>query len=112
MTVAELESKVRKILLDTIEPYRWDSNFIRETIADAVAFLQSIRPETRYVNGKLFDGDFVPDDDLDPFPISDRYREGIVAYMAYKCLECENPDIQNLTLAENYLNKAKTLMQI
>jgi hypothetical protein len=98
--------------MDDQLPFRWSSEFIRTAIEDAVAFLHAARPETRYVNGVLTDGVELPNNALVDFPIHSRFREGIVAYMAYKCLESENPDTQNLTLADSYLNKAKSLMQI
>lgn len=112
MTVADIEKRVRIVLMDDNDPYRWSSEFIRMAIGDALAFLHAARPETRYVNGLLTDGVPLPENDFEDFPIDGRFREGIVSYVAYKCLETENPDTQNISLADSYLNKAKSLMQI
>lgn len=114
MTVGDIEKKVRAVLMDDVPEYRWSEAFILGAIEDGVAFLHSIRPETRYVDGVLTDGVKVPqtaEGKDEEFPIHSRYREAMVAYVAHKCLERDSSDTQNLTLSETYLNKAKTLMQ-
>ena len=60
MNVADLENRVRVVLMDNHSPYRWSSEFIRTAIEDAVVFLHAARPETRYVNGLLTDGVALP----------------------------------------------------
>ena len=111
MKLSDIENRVRIILMDDVEPYRWKSAFIRMALEDAIAFLHSIRPETKYVNGKCVGGIELPEDGNAEFPLDLRYREGVVSYVAHKCFERDNSDTQNLTLSETYLNKAKTLMQ-
>lgn len=114
MTIGDIEKRVRAVLMDDVPPdYRWSEAFILSAIEDGIAFLHSIRPETRYMDGILTDGVKVPQDTKDEeFPVHSRYREAVVAYVAYKCLERDSSDTQNLALAETFLNKAKTLMQV
>lgn len=111
MTVNEIESRARKILLDDTEPYRWTSENIREEIVDAVRHMQSIRPETRYVEGRLTDYT-IPDDDEEPLLCEDRFREALVYYVVYKCYLTDDTDTVNAQLAENYLAKSNQYLQI
>lgn len=111
MTVADIEKRARTILLDDTEPYRWTSANIREEIADAVRHVQSVRPETRYVNGLLKDY-CLPEADDEPLEMEDRFREALVYYTVYKCYLYDDTDTVNAQLAENYLNKANTYAQI
>lgn len=111
MTVSEIESRARKILLDDTEPYRWTSDNIREELADAVRHLQAIRPETRYVEGKLTDY-CLPDTDDEPLLCEDRFREALVYYVVYKCYLFDDTDTVNAQLAESYLAKSNTYAQI
>ena len=112
MKISDIEKRTRIVLMDEQEQFRWSSAFIRMALEDAIAFLHSIRPETKYVNGECVGGIELPEDGDAEFSVDVRYREGIVAYVAHKCLERDNSDTQNLTLSETYLNKAKTLMQL
>lgn len=36
--------------------------------------------------------------------VNDRYRQALVYYVAAKCLERDDSDTQNLTLAASYMN--------
>lgn len=111
MTVQEIESRARKILLDDTEPYRWTSENIREDLADAVRHMQSVRPDTRYVDGRLTDY-CLPETDDEPMLCEDRFREGLVYYVVYKCYLFDDTDTVNAQLAENYLAKANQYFQL
>lgn len=111
MTVSEIEARARKILLDDKEPYRWSSQDIREEIADAVRHVQSVRPETRYVNGALKDY-CLPENDGDEMEMDGRFREALVYYVVYKCYLYDDTDTVNAQLADSYLAKSNTYAQI
>lgn len=112
MTVKEIEGLARTVLLDDVAPYRWSASFIRSALQDAVRFLHSIRPSTRYVGGAFAGEVSLPESDDEMFHVEDKYREALAAYVAHKCLEMDSNDTQNLALSESYLSKAKTLMQL
>lgn len=112
MTVAEIERKVRRILQDTKLEYRWPSDEIRDALQEGVYALNSIRPETRYVNGRLADLIQLPEADDEPISISDRYVEALVFYVVYKCYLDDDTDTVNQQLAESYLGKFNTKAQL
>lgn len=111
MTVQEIENRARSILLDEVEPYRWSKEVIREELVDAVRHMQSVRPETRYVDGRLTDYT-LPDEDDEPLLCEDRFREALVYYVVYKCYLTDDTDTVNAQLAENYLTKSNQYLQI
>lgn len=112
MTVKDIEDRARIVLLDDVKPYRWSASVIRSALEDGVRFLHSIRPSTRYVDGAFVGAVALPESDGENIPVDVKFRESLVAYVAYKCLEMDSNDTQNLTLSESFLSKAKTLMQL
>lgn len=112
MTVGDIEARARAVLLDDVKPYRWSAAFMRSALEDAVRFLHSLRPSTRYVGGAFAGAVSLPEDDGETFHVESKFREALVAYVAYKCLEMDSNDTQNQALAEQFLSKAKTLMQL
>ena len=55
MTVNEIRTKVRRIIDDAVEPYRWQDEELREHLQSALRRLNSLAPHTRYVDGALVD---------------------------------------------------------
>lgn len=112
MTINTIEQKARQLLFDTIEEYRWTSDEIREALVEAIRTLNSIRPETRYVEGRLVDVLPLSDNVNEKILIEDRYEEALVFYVVYKCYLKDDTDTVNAELAERYLSKFNTKAQI
>ena len=112
MNVNDIETRVRRILNDDTEPYRWTHDAIRDDVHDAIIYLHSIRPETRFVNGKLNDYVELPTDDGANIDVEQRFFEGIVFYVVHKCYLSDDPDTINANLSESYLAKAKERFQL
>lgn len=112
MTVASIEKKARRILQDTISPYRWESAEIRDAIQEGVYALNAIRPETRYVGGELQDVVELPPSDTSAIDIHYRFEEALVFYAVYKCYLDDSTDTANAQLAEGYLGKFNTKAQL
>lgn len=108
MTIKTVEEKARRLLQDTQEPYRWTSEEMRSSLQEAVHALNAIRPETRYVNGELFDVIELPDSDTEEILIKNRYEEALVYYVVHKCYLNDSTDTVNAQLAEMYLGKFNT----
>lgn len=108
MTVAEIERKARRILKDAVPEYRWASNEIREALQEGVFALNAIRPETRYVGGRLVDAVYLPASDADRIDVDDRYAEALTYFVVYKCYLDDDSDTTNQQLAESYLGKFNT----
>jgi len=112
VTVEEIERKARRILQDTEEEYRWTSAEIRDALQEAIAALNAIRPETRYVDGVLSDPIRLPAADDKTISVNDRYTEALVFYVVYKCYLMDDTDTTNQQLAELYLGKFNTKAQL
>lgn len=110
MTVSTIERKARRILQDTFEPYRWGSDEIRDAVQEGIYALNAIRPETRYVDGRLVDVVEIEEDGS--FPIDGRFEEALVYFVVHKCYLDDNTDTVNAQLAEQYLGKFNTKAQI
>lgn len=105
MTIKSVEEKARRILQDTEEEYRWSSKEMRDSLQEGVYALNAIRPETRYVNGELFDVIELPGGDTEVLTIKNRYEEALVHYVVYKCYLTDSTDTANAQLAEMHLSK-------
>lgn len=111
MTVQSLETKVRGIINDSVQPYRWSQSKVKEYLQLAVRRLNVIAPQTRYLaDGSLVDEIALPADTNAAIPIGDRYEEALAYYAAHLCYLLDDPDTANAELANTYLAKAERLM--
>lgn len=108
--VNDLIDQARIKLHDTNQPYRWSVAELLDGVKKAVNHIHSIRPETQYVDGNL--SDFEVDSDTEEIPIDSRYEEALVHYVVYWAYLKDDTDVENAQLAESYLARANTLMQI
>lgn len=120
MTMGKLKDWVRVLLSDTVEDYRWDDPYIYSSLIHGYRHLQNIRPESRYVNGKITDFVYPECDAKNPgggylmeemeTPVQDhRWDMGAVYYACSLCLERDNSDTANIELAEMYRQKAERI---
>lgn len=112
MTVKVIEQEARRILQDSVQPYRWSSSEIRDAVQEGVCALNAIRPETRYIDGSLVDYVVIPESDTADIAINRRYREALVFYAVYKCYLNDAADTVNAQLSELYLGKFNTKSQL
>ena len=122
MTLAELERRARTGLTDTVEEYRWSPSVVLTALCEGVRHLQSVRPETRYVGGKLKEISFpVTDAGAAGYsltaarawnvPVDERWAQGLVYYAMARCFEIDSSDTSNQLLAADFFNKAETRFQ-
>ena len=118
MTYADIETGVRTLLQDDKPAYRWASTEMYGYMPEAVRTLFSIRPCALFVNGRM------PSTlaSLEPptaaaasaaygdvtVNVNDRYKQALVYYVAAKCLERDDSDTANMTLASSYMNNFAT----
>ena len=114
MTVNEIEIEARRILKDEESPYRWESGEIRDALQSGIIALNSIRPETRYVNGRLVDFVALPEVGAtdQSFEIHPRFKDALVCFVVHKCYLDDDTDTANQALAESYLAKFNTKAQL
>jgi phage baseplate assembly protein W len=112
MTVANIENNSRRILQDTQTPYRWTSEEMREALQEGISALNAVRPETRYVGGNLYDYIDLPKSNTEEIQVKPRYKEALVYYVVYKCYLNDSTDTMNAQLAEMYLGKFNTKIQL
>lgn len=111
MKVADIERKARRILQDTYrDAYRWNSDDIRDAVQEGVRALNAVRPETRYVDGRLVDVVEIGDGDV--FPVDMRFEDAIVCFVVHKCYLSDSSDTANQQLSDFYLEKFNTKAQI
>ena len=109
-TTNDVRAKVRTIIGDEFEPYRWSDDEIRINLQTAVKRLAVSAPHTRYVGNDVVDFVEVPEDGDEPIPIPAQYEEGLVYYVAHLCYLKDDPDTNNAELANTYFAKAERLM--
>lgn len=111
MTVQSLETKVRGIINDSVQPYRWSQLKVKEYLQLAMRRLNVIAPQTRYLaDGSIVDEVELPNDNNAVVPVSNRYEEALAYYAAHLCYLLDDPDTANAELANTYLAKAERLM--
>ena len=86
MTVQSLETKVRGIINDSVQPYRWSQSKVKEYLQLAMRRLNVIAPHTRYLaDGSIVDEVELPNDNNAVVPVSNRYEEALAYYAAHLC---------------------------
>lgn len=114
MTYADIESDVRTLLQDDKPTYHWSAAEMYGHMPEAVRALFSLRPTALFINGRMpttsaalepptASAALAAAGDVTVY-VNDRYRQCLVYYVAAKCLERDDSDTQNLSLAANYMN--------
>lgn len=112
MTVASIETKVRRLLQDEETPYHWSSDKIKSDLAVSVRALHKVRPETRYPDGKLVDCVELPAQNTDTIAIDDRFEDCLVYHTAYLAYSDDCTDPVSKTLADDFLAKFNSFAQL
>lgn len=112
MTYAQIEAKVRTLVNDTEQPYRFSADDIYGFISASVRHLRNINPAEKYGPDGLLD-------EAVPAPAADtevrfdpRHEEAIVKYAAHKVYELDMTDTVNLQISETLRTRAEALMQM
>ena len=116
MTLGDIESKVRTLVNDTQEPYRFDAKVVRGFIIDAVRHLRNINPSERYgADGRLdetlpdLNGEQVEQEAVRILP---RHEEAVIKYAAHLIYQLDMTDTVNLQISETLRTRAEALMQL
>ena len=112
MTVAKIEIEVRRLVQDAEQPYHWSSSQIKDNLKMAIKALHKVRPETRYVNGRLVDYVDLPSLDTDSITIDERFEDALVYYTAYLAYSDDCTDSVSKTLADDFLAKFNSFAQL
>lgn len=114
MTYADIESDARTLLQDAVQTYRWPASEMYGYMPEAIRVLFSIRPTALFVGGRMpasaaameppTAAAAIAANGAVTAAVNDRYRQALVYYVAAKCLERDDSDTQNLTLATSYMS--------
>ena len=110
MTVNSIRTRARKILEDSVSPYRWEDSELRDHLQIALRRLNVRVPATRYVGLAVQDYIPLPDEDDAEFPVDDRYAEALALYVAYLAYFNDATDTVNAERAAACLSRAEALM--
>jgi hypothetical protein len=110
VTVDTIRARARQILEDTVAPYRWEDDQLRDHLQTAVRRLNRRVPSTRYVG--LAVQDYIPlpvEDDAD-IPVDECYAGALALYVAYLAYFNDATDTVNNERAASCLARAEALM--
>lgn len=110
MTFGDIGAKVRTLVNDTENPYRFTSAQIWGFIVDAVRRLRVVNPSERYGENGLLDDSIPTPASGTEIRFDSRHEEAIVKYAAAKVYELDMTDTENLQIAENLRARAEGLM--
>jgi hypothetical protein len=99
--------------------YRFDSEFILNSIYSGVRLLFSIRPESRY-NGVRLVSFSIPvvtaatlsTEQAKTLPLDPRWTDALIYFAAAKCYEIDSSDTANASLADSYFSKFNNLAKL
>lgn len=114
MTYASIEAGVRTLIQDDKATYRWPAAEMYGYMPEAIRALFAIRPAALFVNGRMPStlaalepptaAEAVTVTGNVTANVNDRYMQALVYYVAAKCLERDDSDTANITLASTYMN--------
>lgn len=122
MTLGEMEKRVRMIVGDRFETYRFSPGFVLTALCEGVERLRDIRPESRYFNLALFDwarpaglsvestsdADAAAAQAFEPY-FDAKWNDAVVSYAASRCYESDQGDTANAQLAAEQMSKFEKL---
>lgn len=114
MTYADIEIDARTLLQDDKPTYRWPAAEMYGYMPEAVRVLFSMRPTALFIDGRMPTTSAA----LEPpsaaaaiaasgnvtVLVNDRYKQALVYYVAAKCLERDDSDTANMSLASTYMS--------
>jgi hypothetical protein len=112
MTYDMLETKVRTLVNDTEEPFRFAQGEIFGFVQDAVRHLRNINPAEKYDERGLLDVDVPTPADGVEVRLDPRHEEAVVKYAAHLVYQLDMTDTVNLQISENLRTRAEALMQL
>ena len=120
MTLLEMESAVREMLLDNFAgSYRWSSVFILNSLYEGVQLLFQLRPESRYSGLDLVKlaipvvtAQTLSTEQAKTLYIDPRWNRALIYYAAGKCLEVDSADTANAQRSTEYLSQFNNLAKL
>lgn len=110
MTYGDIETKVRLLVNDTQEPYRFARGDVLGFIRDAVEYLRNVNRAEKYGLNGLLD-EVVPQPDVDAdVRIDPRHVEAVVKYAAHLVYQLDMSDTVNMQISENLRTRAEAMM--
>lgn len=110
MTVSGLRARVRRLLNDSVEPYRWSDAELRDGIQAALRRLNTRVPSTRYALYAVSDFVALPELDEAEIQVDGKYDEAVVMYAAHLAYLNDATDTVNAERASALLVRAESLM--
>ena len=114
MTYADIEADVRTLLQDDKPVYRWPAAEMYGYMPEAVRALFALRPTALFIGGRMPTISVALEPPTAAYAtaasgvvtvyVNDRYKQGLVYYVAAKCLERDDSDTANMNLASAYMN--------
>lgn len=112
MTYGQIEAKVRTLVNDTEQPYRFSADDIYGFISSAVRHLRNINPSEKYGPDGLLDEEVPAPAAATEVRFDPRHEEAVVKYAAHKVYELDMTDTVNLQISETLRTRAEALMQL
>lgn len=120
MTMMEMEQDVRSAILDTeSSAYRFQSEYILNSIYKGVQLLFQIRPESRYNGVNLVSREIsrvtaetVTAVRASTLPIDPRWKDALIYFAIGKCYEVDSSDTVNAQLANDSFTKFNNLAKL
>lgn len=102
MKASDVIARVRHLLADTKDPYRWPDTELMLYVSDAQRHIVSLRPDAAYISSVT-----VPDDYSVPtvgttLVIADAFMDAAVDYVCHRSIMKDAEHADNLKLAEVY----------
>ena len=111
MTVKSITTRVRRLVQDVEQPYHWTDAKIAEDIQTAILALHKVRPDTRYVAGRLVDHVCLSPNSYCPIPIEERFADALAYYAAHMAYSDDCTDPVSKQLADDFLAKFNAFAQ-
>ncbi len=124
ITVNDIEMRVRDTIDDSFSNgYRWNTVKVIRLIYDGIRMLNSIRPESRYVNLVLTaltvptlsdaaDAPAIAGYRAAALSIDERWTDAVVHYVAQKCFEMDSSETANADRAQFHKAEFERLARI
>lgn len=114
MTYADIEIDARTLLQDDKPTYHWSAAEMYGYMPEAVRVLFSMRPTALFIDGRMptTSAALEPPSAASAIAasgnvtvlVNDRYKQALVYYVAAKCLERDDSDTANMSLASTYMS--------
>ncbi len=105
MTAADIISRVRDLISDTVEEYRWGDTRLLRYISDGLQEIWRLAPDAFHLTSVVIDAPDEATATNSTISMRTEYRAALCSYVCWRALGEDAEDVDNMDLSKQHLRE-------